>query len=849
MSGARRVGLVLAGAAALLALLAGCAGHPTPGAGAGTGVGLSRIPVGYRLSPAGHQGALGDLPLSSALSPDQRWLAVSNDGEGVQSLQLVDTATGTVRQTLSYPAPKGLFVGLAFAPDGRALYASGGGANLIHRYTLGEGALTEQPPIPLPTTNPAGRPINPFPAGIAVSPDGARLLVADEQSDALTAINLATGHTETVPAGHRPYQVVLGGDGHTGYVTNLGGASVSVFDLTGPAPAEVKTITVGTHPNTALVSPDGHRIYVADGDSDQVSVIDPSTAAVVDTINLAPYPGAPVGVNPDGLALSSDGGQLYVAEAGANDVAIIEAATGRVAGRVPTAWYPTSVAVSAGMLLVTNGKGLGAGPDDGVGHPDPYHPGDPAPDQYSGSMMVGTLSSIPLPLGLGRLAGWTRQVAANDGFDTADTPHSGVTSVVPRHAGEPSPIRYVIYVVKENRTYDQVFGSLGKGNGDASLNLFGEESAPNSRALQRQWVTFDNFYADAEVSAQGWNWTVAADSNPYSEQLWASNYSHRGGPYPSESGDPATAPNRDPANAYIWDRLAGAHISFRNYGFYVDLDAPNSRARPHDPVLDGATDHGFHRFDLACPDAPNTFTSRSPDCGPARIAEWQREFAGYVARHDLPTVEFVRLPNDHNAGTRPGSPTPRAYVADNDWALGQLVDTVSHSPYWPSTAVFVTEDDAQNGPDHVDAHRTLAWVISPYTHTGKIDSTFYSTASMLRTIELIVGLRPLTQFDAYATPMLAAFSNTANLAPYTSLRPAQDLGQTNPAPDPLGPADLRQDLSHEDRIDMAAFNHAIWYSVKGAASMPPPRHSVFPTVPADGGRRRPLPVPDTDDEH
>jgi Phosphoesterase family len=338
----------------------------------------------------------------------------------------------------------------------------------------------------------------------------------------------------------------------------------------------------------------------------------------------------------------------------------------------------------------------------------------------------------------------------------------------------------------------------------------------------------DNFYADAEVSAQGWNWAVAGNSNPYSEQTWSANYSGRNRPYPSESSDPATAPNRDPAQAYIWDRLAAAKISFRNYGFYVDAQ-PDGSAKATDPVLDANTDHAYRGYDLACPDSPDSFTPMKPTCGSARITEWKKEFDGFVTRGDLPTVELVRLPNDHNAGTKVGSPTPRAYTADNDWALGQLVDAVSHSPYWPSTAILVTEDDAQNGPDHVDAHRTIAEVISPYSRTGRVDSNFYSTASMLRTMELIVGLTPLTQFDAYATPMTASFTSTADTTSYTAIKPTQNMQEVNPVNAPLAAASAAQDLTKEDRIDMAVANQATWASVKGAdVPMPPPQHNVFP---------------------
>ncbi|MGH3779893.1 MAG: beta-propeller fold lactonase family protein [Pseudonocardiaceae bacterium] len=798
----------------------------------GTGV----TPIGYTVTPVGKQTNLGDLPLGAVSSPDGRWLVVSNDGQGAQSLQVIDTTISKVTQTLSYPAPKALFVGLAFAQDGKTLYASGGGNNLIRRYTVNGGTLTETTPIPLPTTNPAGAKINPLPAGIALTSDGQRLLVADQQADALSVVDLATGAVHTTAAGHRPYGVVASADGHSAYVTDQGANTVSVLDLTGPEPAEQKTITVGTHPNKAVPSADGRTLYVANGDSDEISVIDTATAAVTRTIGLAPYRGAQVGSNPDAVALSRDGHTLYVANAGNNDVAVIDLASGHVEGLIPTGWYPTALVATDRALLVTNGKGLGAGPNNGPGHPNPYDPKTPTPDQYAGSMMVGTLSTVAIPARDDQLEKWTGQVARNDGFDShGDVRAQGRSSaIVPRTAGDRSPIQHVIYVVKENRTYDQVFGSLGKGNGDPKLNLFGPESAPNARALENNYVTLDNFYADAEVSAQGWNWTVAANSNPYSEQVWPANYSPRGAPYPSESSDPATAPNRDPAQAYIWDRLAGAHISFRNYGFYVNTQ-PDGSSKATDPALDANTDPAFRGFDLACPDSPNSFTPRKANCGPAtaRFTEWKKEFDGYVAGNNLPTVELLRLPNDHNAGTTPGAPTPRAYTADNDWALGQLVDAVSHSKYWANTAIFVTEDDAQNGPYHIDAHRTVAEVISPYTHTGRVDSTFYSTASMLRTIELIVGLHPLTQFDAYATPMLAAFTNKPDPTPYTATKPTQNLQEVNPVNAPMAAQSQTQDLTKEDQINMQQFNEATWESIKGPNTpMPAPQHNIYP-APAD----------------
>jgi YVTN family beta-propeller protein len=553
-----------------------------------------------------------------------------------------------------------------------------------------------------------------------------------------------------------------------------------------------------------------------------------------------------VGSNPDGLALSPDATTLYVANSGNNDVDVVDLGTDRVTGRVPTAWYPTSVTATAGKLFVTNAKGLGAGPNNGPGYPDPTKP-NTSPDQYVGSMIVGTLSIVDLPLRADRLARLTTQVVANNGFREGDrargqSDNGEDASVVPNRPGGATPIRHVIYVVRENRTYDQELGSLGKGAGDPTLNLFGDESAPNTRDLARRYATIDNFYANAEVSAQGWNWVVAANSNPYSEQTWPANYSGRNHSYPSESNDPNIAPNRDPNNAYIWQRLAAKNISFRNYGFYVGRDATGQYVAG-DPVLNANTDHAFTGYNLACPDSPDTRPASSAACGAPRFAEWQREFAQYEQNGALPTVEFVRLPNDHTTGTTPGTPTPRVHVADNDWALGRLVDTVSHSRYWDSTAIFVTEDDAQNGPDHIDAHRTVALAVSPYTRTGRVDSTFYSTASMLRTIELLVGLGPMTQFDAYSTPMFAAFTRRPDASPYDAIRPTVPFNEVNTAASPLAMQSAKQDLSTEDKINEQTFNEAIWKSVKGADSpMPAPVYKLWdgtPTEAAEGAGAKP----------
>ncbi len=659
--------------------------------------------------------------------------------------------------------------------------------------------MTETAPIALPAGS--------YPGGLAISADGKRLYVANDLGESVSIVDTATGTVSaTTAVGHNPYAVALSNDGTKAYVSNWGGSTVSVVNaLTG---ASEGSITVGTHPSALAVSPVTGDLYVANTDSDSVSVVDTAAGTVERTIDLAPYPNAPVGSSPDALAVAPNGKTLYVANAGDNDVAVVDPAAGTVSGLIPTAWYPTGIAISAdgSELYVANGKGLGAGPNpDG---PTPYH--GSSEDQYSGSMIKGTLSFIDVPRNRGQLQKLTEQVIRNDDFRSGANVRSEDvgTKVVPRRVGGPSPIKHVIYVIKENRTFDQVFGSLGKGNGDPSLNLFGDESAPNSRTLEREFVTLDNFYADAEVSADGWSWSTEAEANSYNQKNWPANYSGRNRPYDFEGGNLATAAGRDPNNSYVWDRLYRAGISFRNYGFWVRFLSFPAIPESTEPELVGNTDPLYPGYNTAITDQ-------------TRIDEWLREFHGYEASGTLPSVELVRLPNDHTVGTTPGRPTPKAMVADNDLALGKLVDVVSHSQFWATTAIFVVEDDAQNGPDHVDAHRTLAWVISPYSRMGRVDSTFYSTVSMLRTMELILGLPPLTQFDAAATPMIDSFTNKPDLASYDAITPSQSLTELNTASSPLAAASARMNLADADHAPERELNEAIWKSVKGANSTMP----------------------------
>jgi YVTN family beta-propeller protein len=803
---------VLAGGGVAIAATQATAPGPRPDGTAATS-------YGWMVTPAGRQVPLGDKPFGSTMSPDGKTVLVSNDGQYRQSLSVIDAASGQVRQSLSYDSPEALFVGLAFSPDGRHAYASAGGNNKIRTYDVTpDGKLAEGASIPLPTTNPAGITVNHFPAGLAVSADGTTLWAANSLSNSVSVIDLGTRVVKVIPAGSNPYAVALAPDGHTAYVSDWGGSDLTVIDTATGTPKG--TIEVGEHPSALKVNAARGELYVADTDSDQVSVVNLASRSLSRSIDLAPYKNAPVGSNPNALALSPEGDTLYVANAGASAVDVIQlggrnGTTDKIAGRIPTGWYPTGLEVAhdGKSIFVANAKGLGAGPNPGG--PNPYtdstrRPSDEFAAQYVGSMIKGTLSVVRTPDD-GTLARYTAQVATNDHYEDFDRrAPAASSSVVPRRAGDPTPIKHVIYVIKENRTYDQVLGSLGKGNGDPSLNLFDDTSAPNIRSLARKFVTLDNFYAAAEVSADGWNWSTAGTANTYTQKTWEANYADRGGrnhPYEYEGGTYATAPGRDPNNSYLWDDLDKAGVSYRNFGYWRFGNGP---VAPTAPNLAAKTDLTYPGYDLKISDQ-------------TRMDAYSKAFKQFEAAGSMPTMQFVRLPSDHTRGTTPGAPTPKAMVADNDLAVGRLVDQVSHSKFWKDTAIFVVEDDAQAGPDHVDGHRTEALVISPYTQTAKVDSTFYSTVSMLRTMELITGVPPLTQFDASAIPMLNAFTNNPNQAAFTALTPAQSLTETNSTSAPMAAQSAAMNFGDADLNKPDILNRAIWESVKGANSPMPLR--------------------------
>lgn len=784
----------------------------------GTGV----TPNHWMLTPAGLQVEVGDRPLGLAATPDGRHLLISNNGQGVQSLVLFDASTQKVVQLIPYPSPEALFLGIAVAPDGRRVYASAGGNNKIRVYDFDGRALTERPPITL--GDPQARI---FPAGLAVAPDGRTLYAALNLESAVAFIETATGRVQrSVPLapparaddlGRLPYALAL--VDHKLYVSEWNGGGVSVID-TGEGKL-LRRIRSGGHPSGLALSPDGTRLYVANATSDTVSVIDTSADAVVGTVDLSPYPGAPMGSMPNAVAVAPDGKTLYVANGGNNDVAVVDTASLAIRGLIPTAWFPSVLAVSRDgrLLYVGNMKGLGAGPNPRGPNPERRVP----TEQYIASMARGTLSVIDIP-DAETLARYTAQVVKNNGFDEAhkvltQPPQATTPRAVPRRVGDPSLIRHVIYIIKENRTYDQILGDLPQGDGDPALVLFGRDVTPNHHALAETFSLLDNCYADAEVSADGHNWSTAAVATDYVQKLWPANYSSRNRVYDFEGGSGAPAP----LGGYLWEYAARAGVSYRVYGEFNAFTSkpPAVKPAPFANALDGHLAPTYAGYDLSITDQ-------------ARADAWQAEFAEFVRRGALPALMIVRLPNDHTAGTRPGLPTPRAMVADNDLALGRIVETASHSSVWRETAIFVIEDDAQNGPDHVDAHRTVCLVASPYARRGIVDHTIYSTVSMLRTLELMLGLPPMSQFDAAATPMFAAFTDAPTLSPYRARRPRQPLGEVNRMSAYRASDSLALALDRADEADEPLFNAILWHAIKGPGVPMPPAKTAFRPHPLQG---------------
>ena len=798
------------------------------------GKGVTLLPNGWKIQPAGRHILVGDLPLAMIESPDGKSLIITNNGYAKPTLAVVDLTRGYIasKTTLDHA-----WLGLAWHPDGRRVFSSGAGQTTVNEFYVASNRLTaggvyalgRDTQRPMPGINRPEPVEQSFVGGIAIDPSGRYLYAVHVLGEALTMVDLKSGLVRrTVDVGAEPYTCVVSPDGKTVFVSVWGGAKVLAFDA---ATLDKRgEVVVGEHPNAMVFSKDAKRLFVACANTNAVWVVDTAALAAKEQISIALFPNIPPGSTPNALGLSPDGNRLVVANADNNTVAVVDVSNAdrsAVSGFIPTGWYPTAAQFSrdGSRIYVLSGKGLTSAPNPRGAQPGIPGSGD---GQYSGAMLQGSLSIIQAPDDAA-LKAMTAAVYGLTPLSAASilAPVSApVASPIPAKVGGVSPIKHVFYIIRENRTYDQVLGDLDRGNGDPTLCLFGEETTPNAHALAREFVTFDNFYVDAEVSYDGHAYSTGAYATDFVEKIWPTNYGSRGGRYLSAGGGKmrnAYGNVTAPMNGYIWDSCIRAGVSVRSYGEFVsrgaepeeDRDTGKGEVVATVPGLKGRVHPKFPPYDLFIPDGK-------------RVDIWLEEFRQFEQNGQLPRLNIIRLGGDHTAGTRAGYPTPRAMVAENDDALGRVVEAISQSRFWKESAIFVLEDDAQNGPDHVDAHRSPAFAISPFIRRGSVDSTLYTTAGMLRTMELILGLPPMSQLDAAATPMYNAFQATPVLAPYKARPSRMDLTEKNAVNAWGAAASARMYLAEADLAPERELNEIVWKSVRGPASvMPPPVRAAF----------------------
>src|SRR5215470_15410975 len=794
------------------------------------------VPTGQQLTPAGTHIEVNDRPLGMVVSPDGNLLAVvTGSNFSARALHLIDIQSRTLKQTI---AITNSFVGVAFNPAGDTIYVGGGPSNDVKIFKATNGVFAAAATIPI-----SG---GPQPSGLTLNADGSRLYVALNQTHEVGVIDTATlAVIKRVKAGTYPFTTVISADGKKVYVSNWGGripvagdftdgqnpvlvdhrtgipisGTVSVLDTASNTIA--KQIDVGLHPTGMALSPSGDRVYVTNANSDTVSVIDTATDTVAKTLYVGeqgPDRTPLLGASPNAIAVSPDGRTLFVANGARNAVAVVnaDAADDAVRGSIPTGWYPMAVAVdrSGTELFIGSGYGFGS-----------IAPTTPPDEGRSYTDRVGEVSIVDVP-DRGDLARLTEQVRrdnrsfppdadGNDGDHGNDNGQGGSAGPIPRNIGQGSPIKHVFYIIKENRTYDQVFGDLPQGNGDPSLVEFGRDVSPNHHALAEQFVLLDNYYGPGDQSALGHRWVL---------QSYPSDWVHKYGNARNNQNPMLLGPTDA-----IYDHAKVRGLRVRAYGergantitpasatwtdIYNDWKFGTSKVNiAAQAIIVGLRDVYHPRYPAA--------ESRVPDQYRADI--FLKEFAEFERNGNLPNLVLILLYDDHTEGTSPGFPTPRAAVADNDLALGRIVDAISHSRYWKESAIFVTEDDSQDGVDHVDGHRTVGLAISPYVKHGVVDSNFYTIVNMFRTIEQILGLAPMNQFDLAAEPMFSVFTSKPDLTPY-NVRPNQiPLNEMNPSLAgltglqlQLAQFSLTVDSSEPDSAPSDLMNRAIWHSVKG----------------------------------
>jgi DNA-binding beta-propeller fold protein YncE len=892
-------------------------------------------------------GSLNGFAAAIAVSPDGRYAAILNDGYGSQqnqahqSIAILDLSTNQLtdfpEDRLPEEAHQSYFVGLAFSSDGQHLYASigsitdptgekpGDTGNGIAVYRFHDGQVSWDRFIKIPPQNIApGKKVAqgvrktaegtvlPYPAGFAVisSPGVAdRLLIANNLSDNVILVDSASGHVlkqfdvsthEMIPSSF-PYAVVASRDGRRAWCSLWNASRVAELDLEKgtvtrwiPLLEPKEPTSPGSHPTAMLLSPDEKLLYVALSNADRVAVIETSRGFAIPLFDTTLRDQKFAGTSPIALAQSADGKRLFVADGSMNAVEVLDTSslvengiTPDMAfflyGFIPTDWFPSALATVGGDLLIATSKGQGTGPNNGLNNlkNERRHREHP----YIPTLLYGSIARLKIQDIEKQLPEFTRTV------EESNLLHSSPGQI--QFAQRANPIHHVIYIIKENRTYDQVLGDLKPGDGDPSLTMYGADVTPNQHKLALQFGVLDNFYDSGEVSGNGHDWSTAAITSDYNEQTWQINYRSRERTYdfqgsvtdeiPLDLNEPDV---NEPATGYIWDNVASHGLTYRDYGEFIDgvwckateskatihegTPAPNSACpkniirkgdslpsnvgQPHAspspwpwpvPLLKATKptkavlrDH----FDPLFPD----FNTEYPD--QLRADEFLNEFDGFVRARkqnkgtELPAFVLLYLPDDHTHGTTAGKPRPAASVADNDLAVGRVVEAVSHSPYWDDTSIFILEDDAQDGADHVDAHRSIAFVISKYSPGSAdhpfVDHHFYTTVNLIHTIESLLGLPPMNQNDGYAPLMAPLFSGAGDQPPFAadwSNRDNNLIYQMNPEKGHGAKESAQMDFTHPDAANPAMLNAILWRDRKGDQPMPAAQHKVFGDKPKPDG--------------
>jgi YVTN family beta-propeller protein len=768
------------------------------------------LPNGWKLTPVGKMLPLGDLPLNIAVSPSKKLAAITNNGQSDQTIRLVDIEREIILDSITIGKS---WLGLIFSGDGKYLYASGGNDNIIIRYAIRNNHLSIYDTIRIGKPWPEKISV----AGLALDDAKNRLYVVTKENNSLYVIDIQSKKVISQhPLGGEGYTCILSPDNKILYISCWGCDKVVLFNtfqqkITGSIP-------VGDNPNDLCVTRNGQYLFVANANDNNVSVIDTRQMKVIETLNSALYPNAPSGSTTNSVALNKDEKTLYIANADNNCLAVFDIRTpgsSKSKGFIPTAWYPTCVRIAKNKILVSNGKGLSSranpyGPNPNRrGEEVVYREGGKEQKikvQYIGGLFRGTLGILNIPDDK-QMALYSQVVYNNTPYNkNKEMISEGAEgNPIPQKVGDKSPIKHIFYIIKENRTYDQVLGDMPEGNGDRNLVLFGENITPNQHALAREFVLLDNFYVNGEVSADGHNWSMGAYATDYLEKNWPTNYGERGGSYDGE-GTREIANNK---NGFLWDNCKRNGVSYRTYGEFMGDNGPNI------PVL---KDHFCSYFTPWVQSVRDT----------VRFRQWKRDFDSLLAVNALPQLNTIRFINDHTEGLSLNKPTPFAHVADNDLAVGMFMDYLSHSSVWKTSLVIIVEDDAQNGPDHVDAHRSTAYLAGGYVKKGFVDHTAYTTTSLLRTMELILGLPPMSQYDAAATPLWRCMNNTPDHPPF-KVRPCLvNLDEKNMAENIWQKKSEKFDFTKEDRVNDAEFNEVIWKAVKGLDSpCPPAVHAAF----------------------